>query len=268
MSEAASIDWWPVEEAIREVASQGGLAGVSVIGPDGIASSWNGERRFRAASTIKIAVMLEIFRLIERDELSHDDIITLTDDDKTPGSGVLLHMHDGLNLTVDDLLYLMISISDNTATNQLVDLAGLENINATLDALGLRESRMNRRMLGRTPRYDEPENWIVPDEMARLMHLIIADQAASPASCLAMIDLLARQQCQTRIARYLPEGTFWGSKTGSLPNVVNDVGFVTTDQGTISIACFISGLDELEGEAAIGAITRAALQASGLLLTE
>ena len=65
MSEAASIDWWAVEEAIREVVSEGGLAGVSVIGPDGIASSWNGERRFRAASTIKIAVMLEIFRQIE-----------------------------------------------------------------------------------------------------------------------------------------------------------------------------------------------------------
>lgn len=250
---------------MQAVAARGGQAGVALIGPNGIAVSWNGEQRYRAASTIKIAVMLEIFRQIERGQLAHDDIVTLTDDDKTPGSGVLLHMHDGLGLTVDDLLYLMISISDNTATNLLIDLTGLDGINATLDELGLTMSRMNRRMLGRTPREDEPENWILPGEMARLMDLIITDRAASPASCLAMLDLLAKQQCQTRIARYLPEGTFWGSKTGSLPEVVNDVGFVTTDQGTLSIACFIRGLDELDGEAAIGAITRAALQATGLL---
>jgi beta-lactamase class A len=265
VSGAASIDWWPVEEQVQAVAAQGGLAGVALIGPNGIEMAWNGAHRYRAASTIKIAVMLEIFRQIERDQLTHDDIVTLTDGDKSPGSGVLLHLHDGLDLTVDDLLYLMISISDNTATNLLIDLAGLDGINATLDELGLTTSRMNRRMLGRTPREDEPENWIVPAEMARLMHLIVTDRAASPASCLAMRDLLAKQQCQTRISRYLPEGTVWGSKTGSLPDVVNDVGFVTTGRGTLSIACFVSGLGEIEGEAAIGAITRAALQATGLL---
>jgi beta-lactamase class A len=259
------VDWSPVEREIAAVAVGGGLAGVAVIGPDGNEAAWHGDQRFRAASTIKIAVMVEVFRQIERNQLAHDDIITLTDGDRVPGSGVLLHLHDGLGLTVDDLLYLMISISDNTATNLLIDLTGLEGINQMLADLGLATSRMNRRMLGRTPREDEPENWVNPAEMARLMQLIVTDRAASPPACLAMRELLAKQQCQTRIARHLPDGTVWGSKTGSLPGVVNDVGFVTTDQGTLSIACFISGLDELAGEAAIGAITRAVIQTIGML---
>ncbi len=259
------IDWQPVEREIEAVAASGGLAGVALIGPDGNEINWSGDRRFRAASTIKIAVMIEVFRQVERGQLGRDDLVTLTDSDRIPGSGVLLHLHAGLALTVDDLLYLMISISDNTATNLLIDLTGLDGINQTLAELGLTESRMNRRMLGRTPREDEPENWIVPTEMARLMHLIVTDRAASPPSCATMRDLLRTQQCQTRIARHLPEGTVWGSKTGSLPEVVNDVGFITTDQGTLTVACFTSGLDELAGEAAIGSITRAALQACGML---
>ena len=258
----SQIDWRPVEREIEAVAAAGGLAGVAVIAPDGTEAAWHGDHRFRAASTIKIAVMLEVFRQVERGQLSRNDLVTLTDDDRVPGSGVLLHLHAGLPLTVDDLLYLMISISDNTATNLLIDLTGLDGINRTLDELGLVESRMNRRMLGRTPGDDEPENWIVPAEMARLMHLIVTDQAASPDAGAAMRDLLRTQQCQTRIARHLPDGMLWGSKTGSLPGVVNDVGFIITDRGTLTIACFISGLDELAGEAAIGAITKAALEAS------
>lgn len=255
-----STDWSAVAREIEEVTRQGGEAGVAVIAPDGAVVDWNGSGLFRAASTIKIAIMLEIYRLIERRELSSDVQVILTDELRTAGSGVLLHLHAGLRLTIDDLLYLMMAISDNTATNLLIDIATLDGINATLAELGLEQTRIRRRMLGRTPGPDEPENWIAPVEMARLLHAIVTDRAASPASCGAMRDLLRKQQNDRRISRFLPEGTDWGSKTGSLPAVTNDVGFITTPGGPLTLSIFIRGLDDPDGELAIGKIAEAALR--------
>lgn len=250
-----------IADAISAVEQQGGVAGVSLFTPTGERFSHNGSRAFHSASTVKIPVMVEIFRQIERDELDHSDIILLTEEDRTPGSGVLTHMHEGLQITLDDLLYLMISISDNSATNMLVDLAGLEGINATMADLGMTSSAMNRRMLGRTPRADEPENWATPDDYTAAMLAIVTDTAASPESCALMRDLLAKQQNTRRISRHLPEGARWGSKTGSLPGFVNDVGFITTDAGTLVIACYLEGVEEDTGEAAIAGIAKAAYDA-------
>jgi beta-lactamase class A len=241
------------------------VPGIAIAYNGEISDCGNADRIFRAASTIKIAVMIEIFRQAEQGRLGLNDTVPLKNGDRVPGSGVLAHLHEGLNLTVNDLLYLMISISDNSATNMLVDLVGLDAINATLAGLGIEQSRMNRRMLGRTPGEGEPENWVTPRDMAVMMQAIVNDTAASSASCAAMRDLLATQQNHDRIARFLPEGVTWGSKTGSLPGIVNDVGFVTTDKGTVVIAIFTEGLSEADGEAAIGEIARAAWIAAGIL---
>jgi beta-lactamase class A len=265
MSTSPGIDWSAVTRACDAVTAQGGIAGVALAHDGAIVADWNGDRLFRAASTIKIAVMIEIFRQVEAGAIARDQIVPLRDSDRVMGSGVLLGLHTGLNLTVDDLLYLMISISDNSATNMLVDLVGLDAINRTLAELGIIQSQMRRRMLGRTPGEGEPENWIIPRDFAVMVAAIVNDTAASPASCAAMRDLLATQQNLDRIARHLPEGTRWGSKTGSLPGVVNDAGFVTTDRGTIVIAVYTEGLDEAAGEAAIGDIARAAWQSAGVL---
>src|SRR6476661_241122 len=97
-----------IVDAISAVERQGGTAGISLITPTGERFSHNGAR------TLKIPVMVEIFRQIERDELEHSDIVVLAEEDRTPGSGVLTHLHEGLQITLDDLLYLMISISDNS----------------------------------------------------------------------------------------------------------------------------------------------------------
>ena len=250
-----------IVDAISAVERQGGTAGISLITPTGERFSHNGARAFHSASTVKIPVMVEIFRQIERDELEHSDIVVLAEEDRTPGSGVLTHLHEGLQITLDDLLYLMISISDNSATNMLVDLAGLKEINATMADLGMTASSMNRRMLGRTPREDEPENWATPDDYAAAMLAIVSDTAAAPESCALIRDLLAKQQNTARISRYLPEGIRWGSKTGSLPGIVNDVGFITTGAGTLVIACYLEGVEEESGEAAIAAIAKAAYDA-------
>jgi beta-lactamase class A len=178
---------------------------------------------------------------------------------------VLLHLHAGLELTLADLVYLMISISDNTATNVLIELAGMENINRTMRDLGMSESTLGRLMKGRPAIENEQENWATPDDYAFLMEAILTQRAAQPSSCDAMMAMLEKQQCTNRISRYLPPGVRWGSKTGQIDGVTNDVGFVTTERGSLVISAFCEKLpDQHVGEKFIGDIARTALKVTDI----
>jgi beta-lactamase class A len=238
------------------------LVGAVVATPSAALYSHNEDRRFVAASTVKIPVMIELFRQIERSKRSLSDRYVLQDQDRTPGSGVMLHLHSGMEFTLQDLIFLMISISDNTATNVLIDLIGMELINATMQELGMTRSTLGRKMKGRAAQGDEVENWATPSDYAKAVTAILTNRAASPSSCAQMIAMLEKQQNDRRIARYIAKGsTRWGSKTGSVPGVANDVGFVVTEQGTLVISIFCEGLtDNHVGERIIGDISRAAME--------
>src|SRR5262245_45069703 len=121
-------DWREVEAIVERAEGGGGTVGVTVIGPDGDAFRHKGERRFGAASTVKIPIMIEMYRQIDRGERLLTDRYALRNEDRAVGSGVLLHLHEAIELTLNDLVYLMISISDNTATNVLIDLVGMDNV--------------------------------------------------------------------------------------------------------------------------------------------
>lgn len=260
------VDWSVVEAVIAEAEGQGCAVGVAIVGPGGEAFAHRGDDIFLSASTIKIAIMIELFRKIDRGEARLDDAYTLRAEDKVPGSGVLQHLHDGIDLTIGDVVYLMMSISDNPATNILIDLVGMDRVNATMRALGLERSVLGRPMLGRPANEGEQENEATPNEFARLMRAILDQTAAAPESCDRMIELLTLQQNGRRIGRYVPEGVEWGSKTGSYSTVVNDVGFVRTDAGTLVVSVFIASLpDVVTGEQIIGEVTRAALDAAGMI---
>jgi beta-lactamase class A len=255
------MNWNRVITAVQ-AAEKHGTAGVSILGPDGSRWSNHGGRKFRAASTVKIPLMVEIFRQVDRGERSLDDLHTLTAADKAPGSGVLLHLHDGIEVTLNDLVYLTISISDNTATNILIRYATMDAVNAVIAEMGMTGSNLGREMKGRPAQAGETENWATPDDYVTVVQAILSNSAASPASCASMLAMLEKQQNSRRIARFLPvdDSVRWGTKTGSISGVTNDAGFVTTSAGTLVIAVFCEGMpDHHIAEEAIGEITRAAL---------
>jgi beta-lactamase class A len=258
--------WEAVAQAVAAAERGGGRVGVAVRGPGGLLFAHRAAERFLAASTVKLAVMVALFRRFDRGESAPGERHTLRAAEKCPGSGVLLALHDGLELTLADLLYLMISISDNTATNLLIRRAGLPAVNATMRELGLTASTLAREMRGRPSAAGEPENWATPADYALLVEAIVTDRAASASACAAMRALLATQQNGRRIARHLPAGVLWGSKTGTVGTAVNDAGFITTTAGTLVLALYCDGFaDEPAAEEAIGAISRAAWTAAGLL---
>ena len=257
-------DWTGLTAAIAATEAEGCTLGVSVIAPDGSRFAHNGARRFVAASTVKIAIMLELFHRIDAGRDSLEQTHVLRADDKATGGGVVKELHSGLSFTVNDLCYLMMSISDNTTTNILIDRVGMAETNTAMQALGMKNSSLGRKMRGRPVAAGEQENWAVPDEYADLTAAILSGRAASAASCAAMVTMFEKQSNDRRLARHLPRGDArprWGSKTGSLPGVVNDVGFIMTPAGPLVLAVYCEIDDPNAGEAAIGAVARAALKA-------
>ena len=264
---ALTTDWNPLIAAVNAANTQG-MVGVAVIGPGGEQWAHHGDRLFAAASTVKIPLMIEVYRQIESGKLALDQPYTLTDDDRAGGSGVMRHLSAGMQFTLADLLYLMISISDNTATNLLIRLAGMENVQRTMLDLGMERSTLARPMYGRLALPGEPENYATPHDYARVLTAILDGRAANRASCDAMIALMEKQQNPRRIARYLPATTSvrWGSKTGSNAGVTNDAGFILAPNGRLVIAVYTENCaDPHTGEQVIGEIARAAMIATGVV---
>lgn len=255
-------DWTGVSGVIARAEGGGAVVGVSAISAAGERFSHNGHRRFVAASTVKIAIMIELFRQIDDGRLSLDTGYRLRPAEKAAGSGVVARLHDGIELTLGDLAYLMMSISDNSSTNILIDQVGQERVNATMCELAMTGSTLGRRMRGSHINPGEQENWAVPDDYVRAIGALFDGSAASAASCTQMLALLETQQNDRRIARHLPRTNRprWGSKTGSLPGIANDVGYVVTDRGPVIMAVFCENpLDPHEGELIIGDIAKAVL---------
>ncbi|MDA8048784.1 MAG: class A beta-lactamase-related serine hydrolase [Rhodospirillales bacterium] len=261
----SSIDWSGVREVIARAERDGAVIGAAIRAPSGEPFRHNASRRFVAASTVKVPLMIALFREIDAGRRGLSDPYRLANADRALGSGVMLHLHEGIEFTLGDLVYLMISISDNTATNVLIDLVGMPAVNAVMRDLGMAGSSLERKMQGRAAEPGAAENWAVPEEYAAMLAALLGNRVAAPASCAAMITYLEKQQNERRIARFLPreEKPRWGSKTGSVPGVVNDVGFIETAHGMLILSIFCEKIDPHSGEEVIGEISRAALAALG-----
>jgi beta-lactamase class A len=185
---------------------------------------WNADGRFPTASVIKIAVLVEAFEQIARGRLQPAASIRVREAAKVGGSGVVRELHDGAELTVRDLLRLMIVLSDNTATNMLLEHVGVANVNARMAAYGLRETKIFRPTFGRIAETDadlEREFGLgmsTPREAAALMERVATGRAVSPDASKEMVEILAGQRDRQMIARRLPlgqPGLVVANKTGT-----------------------------------------------------
>lgn len=261
-------NWKALAEVIGRYEAGAKRIGVSISRGGQPLFRHRAAEQFIAASTVKVPLMIELYRQVDRGERRLSDMIIVTEDMMAVGSGVLLHIHPGIALTLQDLIYLMVSISDNTATNILIDLAGMGRVNAAMHSLGMTDSNLGRPMKGRAAIDDEVENLATADDYVHAIDAILNGTVASAASCESMLDMLRKQQNRRRIARFLPESSdiVWGTKTGSVPNIANDVGFVRTQMSGVTIAIFTEGFAlQVEAEEAIGTIAFQGIIAAGVL---
>jgi len=261
-----------------------GVLGVSVkhLGT-GESANLNGDTLFPTASVFKVPVLVEFYRQAERGALSPDQKVILTERDKVPGSGVLKELSEGLSVSLRDLMSLMMIVSDNTATDLIVGRVGFDNVNAMLDELGLHRTRVVRYcreilfdLVGvndlppekmtidlfrkESEARDYGGSWSLgvedndvttPNEMNRLLELIVNGEAASRESCDEILAIMGK--CQTgqyRIPKYLPtKKLVLQRKTGSLPGIRNDVAVVTVKETgeRYVISCFTMGAEDVYG---------------------
>jgi beta-lactamase class A len=178
--------------------------------------------RFPTASTIKTAVMIEAWQQAVDGRLPMDTRVSLRDADKVGGSGVLRGLGEGLSLSVADLIHLMIVLSDNTATNMLIDRVGTARVNARLESYGLADTKLFRPTFrdGRPDVLPELERefglgMTTPRDMAKLMALVAQGKAVNKDASDAMLATLRRQQDRAMIPRGLPADVQVGNKTGT-----------------------------------------------------
>jgi beta-lactamase class A len=189
---------------------------------------YNAAAAMPAASTIKVPVMVEVFRQLEEGRFDLDRRVTLLDSDKDYGSGDLCDEPAGSTYSVDELLSKMIDISDNTATNMLIRLVGLRNINREMYDLGLQHTRLEG--------YVRTDTWSVrqalessPADMVHLLAMMAKRELVDDWSSNEMISILEDDQINTLLPEPLPEGVAIAHKTGSFFDTLNDVGIVYGD---------------------------------------
>jgi beta-lactamase class A len=194
---------------------------------------------FPTASSIKVPILYQLFRRVEAGEIALDDRVSLTEAGKAKGSGVLRDLQPGLRPNVHDIAMLMIIVSDNTATNMAIDLAGgPEAVTAAMHELGLTSTVLHRKINFDLP--TQGKSWLgesSPFDLMRLAALIGTGQAVSDQASAGMLAIMRRQRSQVNFPRYLgynPFGPelgepqpFWiANKTGSMPGVRADMGVI------------------------------------------
>ena len=239
-----------------------GSAGVIVCEADETARfSWRANEVFPAASVIKVPLVMALFAEAARGAVDLDTCVGVGE--RVPGTGVLTHLRDVRELTLRDHATLAIVVSDNTATNRVIDRVGLDTVNAYLERWGCARSRLRRRMFDLDARAKGLENEMTPREAARLLGMLVRGELVDRATSDTVLGILHATAYDGKARRYLPGEAWTANKTGRLEGVRNDVAVVRVTRPVL-LAAFTRDLAaEPEGEAALGLVGWFAYRESG-----
>jgi beta-lactamase class A len=199
---------------------------------------WNARESFPSASAIKLPILYEVFRQAGEGRFRLTDMHVVQGNDIVPGSGILKDLTPGLGFSLRDLAVLMIVLSDNTASNALIDVVGIDAVNQSMRALGLEQTVLDHMFFRAPP--GAPLNRTTPADLGRLMLLIATHEVLTAEACEAMLEILRRQHhtdlTTRRIADFdgfVDQGTTpvvrVASKNGSIRGTRNDVALVERD---------------------------------------
>lgn len=260
----------------------------------------NGDKFFQLASVVKVQILTTLMHEVGKGNLDLSERITIKNTDKVPGSGVLKEMDEGMTVTIKDLATLMIIISDNMATDKLLKIVGVENVNRYMNELGLEQLSIDysiwkllalsagleaepqtlEKYAEITLRLNDRANWEIKShnpifqensanntatviEFNRLLEKIQLSDGIPESESTQILDILSRQQVRQRLPRLLPEGTKVAHKTGTIGKTANDAGiiYLPDNKGTLIITIFSEGNESLdEGAAIISKISLAAFE--------
>jgi beta-lactamase class A len=244
----------PLDARVRsEVAQFKGKVSLFAKNLDtGATYTFGGDDRVRTASTIKVAIMVEAFARVAEGKAKWSDEVVLTNAKKVAGSGVLQDLSDGLKLTLRDAVTLMMIVSDNTGTNMVLDVLTTDAVNARMESLGLKQTRVLRKIgSGGTSKAGEDPmlkpfgtGVTTPREMAALLEKLERGEVINPAASKEMIVLMKHEQHRDGIGRAIADVDM-ATKAGALDRLRSDVGIIYSRRGRIVMAITCDDMPEI-----------------------
>ncbi len=211
------------------------------------------DEQVRTASTIKLPIMTEVFHQIAQGKINWTDEIILTKEKKVGGSGILHEFSDNSKIDLRTAVNLMIVVSDNSATNLILDKITADSVNDFMDTLGLRQTRSMRKIGGGGDSKANADARLKlfgigvssPKDMVRLLEMLENGEVVSREASAEMFAILRRQQFKDGIGRGLPDTIPSASKSGSLDRLRSDVGIIYTRRGRIAMAITVDDMMEV-----------------------
>jgi beta-lactamase class A len=254
-----------VEQENRELD---GTMGVAILDlTDGRTFTLNANHVFATASSIKVAVLAELYRQEQQSEggasgkAKLSDAYTVDEKDVVPDSVIMGGLTPGVtHVTNRDLATFMVAVSDNSATNVLIDRLGMPQVNALLDSLGLHQTRLQRKMMDVKAAQEGRENIATPVELMGLLAALYQKKVLNSGLTADFFKVLGTHK-ESAIPRFIPEDVICANKSGELAGVRNDVGVVFVPNRPFVIAVMTGYLKrERDGNDAIARIAGAAYE--------
>jgi beta-lactamase class A len=260
-SEKVTVLWMKLEKSILDIdRNLDGVMGIAVVDlTDGHKYLLHANDIFPQASSIKICVLAELYRQAQQGKLKLTDLYTVNAADLVQDSDIMGGLTPGVTqITLRDLATMMVAVSDNSATNVLIDRVGMDNVNAFLTAQGFRDTRLRRKMMDLKAAAEGRENISTPNEMSNLLAALYRGEILNKEMTADFFKVLATHK-DSWIPRNLPDDLKIADKPGALEGVRNDSGVIFVDKRPYILCVMTTYLRrERDGEEAISIISLAA----------
>ena len=260
-SEKRQVLWQKLESTIRDVDSH--LDGVMGVAIEDLTTGdhffLHENEVFAQASSIKITVLAQLYQQAQQGKLKLTDLYTVQASDLVPDSDIMGGLTPGVTrITLRDLATMMVAVSDNSATNVLIDRVGMDNVNAFLNAQGLRDTRLRRKMMDLKAATEGRENVSTPNEMLNLLQALYRGEILNKEMTADFFKVLSTHK-DSWIPRNLPDDLKIADKPGALEGVRNDSGVIFVDRRPYVLCVMTTYLHrERDGEEAISNVSLAA----------
>lgn len=224
-----------LQKIIDSSPSLTGLMAVDLTSGESIGI--NADLVFAQASAIKIPILMEVYKQAHEKKFSLSDIRPLSASNTVAGSGILNAMADPVNLSIRNFCMLMIGLSDNSATNTLIELVGMKNVSNTMQSLGFGNTRLQRKMIDQQASLRNEENLSTPAEAVKIMRLLYEGKFIDKTTSDEVLSILKKNPVEnSKIASGVPPNVKLAFKTGGMGGVSTEWAIVYLQNRPYAIA--------------------------------